>query len=138
MSQHPSLFVALRYRDPERAIRFMKEALAFEEHVVYRDAAGAIQHAELRFGNGMVMLGGAHCDDAADAEPAAAATAFSVYAVVADPDGHHARAVAHGAEVVYAPRDTEYGSREHGVRDPEGVAWSFGTYQPFAVPPGGP
>jgi uncharacterized glyoxalase superfamily protein PhnB len=27
-------------------------------------------------------------------------------------------------------RDTDYGSREYSVRDPEGHLWSFGTYNP--------
>jgi uncharacterized glyoxalase superfamily protein PhnB len=26
--------------------------------------------------------------------------------------------------------DTDYGSREFSVRDPEGNLWSFGTYNP--------
>jgi uncharacterized glyoxalase superfamily protein PhnB len=26
--------------------------------------------------------------------------------------------------------DTDYGSREYMVRDPEGNLWSFGTYRP--------
>ena len=29
-------------------------------------------------------------------------------------------------------RDTEYGSRDYGARDPGGNTWYFGTYQPFA------
>ena len=55
---------------------------------------------------------------------------FSLYIVVADPDAHHARAVAAGAEVVRELTDTDYGSREYGVHDPEGNSWSFGTYDP--------
>jgi len=27
-------------------------------------------------------------------------------------------------------QDTDYGSREYSVRDPEGNVWSFGTYRP--------
>ena len=33
-------------------------------------------------------------------------------------------------------RDTEYGSRDFSVRDPEGHIWGFGTYQPSREPTG--
>ncbi|MGX7676636.1 VOC family protein [Plantactinospora sp. DSM 117369] len=46
----------------------------------------------------------------------------------------YARAVAAGAEVVQEPRDTDYGSRDFLVRDPEGNRWSFGTYRGAAAP----
>jgi hypothetical protein len=43
-------------------------------------------------------------------------------------DAHHARAVAHGAEIVLELEDQSYGSRDYAARDPEGNLWSFGTY----------
>ena len=49
-----------------------------------------------------------------------------------DPDGHHDRAVAAGAELVMGLTDQDYGSREYAVRDPEGNVWCFGTYRPEA------
>ena len=62
--------------------------------------------------------------------PDALASTVSIYAVVADPDAHHAAAVAAGANVVRELEDMDYGSREYSVRDPEGNLWSFGTYRP--------
>ena|SRR5437868_611655 len=116
--EHPTVFPALHYADAHAAIEFLVEAFGAGKHAVYADDE-AVHHAELRFGNGIVMLG------SGDASA-------SVYVVVDDPDAHCARARAAGAEIVREPRDTEYGSREYGARDPEGNAWSFGTYQPFA------
>lgn len=55
---------------------------------------------------------------------------MSIYAVVADPDAHHAAAVAAGAKIVRELEDMDYGSREYSARDPEGNLWSFGTYRP--------
>jgi uncharacterized glyoxalase superfamily protein PhnB len=52
---------------------------------------------------------------------------------VPDPDRHHAKATAAGAQVVRGLEDTDYGSREYSVRDLEGNLWSFGTYDPYAV-----
>jgi uncharacterized glyoxalase superfamily protein PhnB len=49
--------------------------------------------------------------------------------VTDDPDRLFERAVAAGAEVTQPLHDTDYGSREFAVRDPEGNRWSFGTYR---------
>ncbi len=51
-----------------------------------------------------------------------------MYLVTDDPDGLYARATAAGAEVIRELNDTDYGSRDFSVRDPEGTIWSFGTY----------
>jgi hypothetical protein len=32
-------------------------------------------------------------------------------------------------EIISAPHDTDYGSRDFAARDPEGNRWSFGTYR---------
>jgi uncharacterized glyoxalase superfamily protein PhnB len=124
MDEHPTVFPTLRYRDAGLAIEFLQRAFGAEPHAVNRDDAGRVRHAELRLGNGMVMLGQAEAADGGD-----------VYVVVPDPDEHCSRAREAGAEIVREPNDTDYGSREYGARDPEGLAWHFGTYQPFAVAP---
>jgi len=125
--EHPTVFPTLHYDDATAAIDFLTSAFGAERHAVYADDDGKVQHAELRFGNGIVMLGPASSDFAADR-----GRGGGVYVVVADPDEHCARAQQAGAEIVRQPNDTEYGSREYGARDPEGNAWHFGTYQPFA------
>ena len=45
------------------------------------------------------------------------------------PDGLFARATAAGAEILAGLHETDYGSRDFAVRDPEGNRWSFGTYR---------
>jgi uncharacterized glyoxalase superfamily protein PhnB len=52
--------------------------------------------------------------------------------VVPDADAVYTRAQAAGATIVRSLRDTEYGSREFAVNDPEGHSWSVGTYDPWA------
>jgi uncharacterized glyoxalase superfamily protein PhnB len=44
---------------------------------------------------------------------------------VADAHGHHARAVAAGAEILRAPADHPYGERQYTARDPGGHQWTF-------------
>jgi uncharacterized glyoxalase superfamily protein PhnB len=55
----------------------------------------------------------------------------SVYIVVPDADAVHARAVAAGAVISTPLHDTDYGSRDFTVKDPEGNSWLVGTYDPW-------
>ena len=54
----PNIFPALHYRDPDAALEWLKRAFGFEEKAVYRGDDGAIHHAELRLGDGLIMFGG--------------------------------------------------------------------------------
>jgi uncharacterized glyoxalase superfamily protein PhnB len=54
------------------------------------------------------------------------------YVAVDDIDGLYDRARSAGAEVIMEITDTDYGSRDFSVKDPEGNVWSFGTYRPSA------
>lgn len=129
----PNIFPALRYRDAEAALEWLKRAFGFEEKAVHRSDAGVVQHAELRLGAGIVMLG-QHGDQGwmSGEPPRPLASTVSLYIAVDDPDGHHARAVAAGAWIVRELTDEPYGSREYGARDLEGNLWSFGSYDPYS------
>lgn len=119
----PNIFPGIRYREEHRAIDWLTRAFGFERHAVYEEPDGTIAHAELRLGSGIIMLGSPPEDE----------LGFCLYVYVEDVDAHCERAKAAGAEIVRPPRDTEYGSREYGVRDHEGHLWFFGTYMPAAV-----
>ncbi|MEV7013200.1 VOC family protein [Streptosporangium sp. NPDC051022] len=64
----------------------------------------------------------------ADAD-ASAPGSFGAYVVTDTPDELFARASAAGARPVREPYDTDYGSRDFTVLDPEGNRRSFGTYR---------
>lgn len=121
-----SLFPALSYADAPAAVRWLEDAFGFAAKAVYPTDDGKIAHAELRFGNGIVMFGSRRDDPG---NPWSTVD-FGIYVAVDDVDAHHARAAAAGAEIVKAPYDTDYGSREYHARDCEGRFWSFGTYRP--------
>jgi uncharacterized glyoxalase superfamily protein PhnB len=124
------IFPALRYRDARAAIRWLCDAFGFVEQAVYGEGE-RVDHAQLTCEGGMVMLGTARDDFFRMKTPRELGyAAGSIYVVVGDPDAHHARAVAAGAEIVRELTDQEYGSRDYSARDPEGYVWSFGTYQP--------
>ena len=97
---------------------------------------GTIAHAQLAFGNGMIMLGSTS-DDAfgrlqRPLDTPDSPVSMSAYAIVDDVDAHHARAVGAGARVVMPPEDQDYGGRLYACRDPEGNLWNFGSYDPWA------
>ncbi|MGW4747700.1 VOC family protein [Streptomyces sp. NPDC004290] len=132
MAGTPDICPTLRYQDAKAAIRQLTEGFGFSEHAVYEGEDGRVMHAELACGNGMVMLGSKGSGTAFDRLMAHGGPA-SVYVRVDDVDEHHARAVAHGIEIVMPPTDQEYGSRDYTARDAEGNVWSFGTYAPGAT-----
>ncbi len=126
----------LRYRDATVALDWLCEAFGFERGLVVPDGDGGLSHAQLHFGNGMVMLSSAR-DDAfgrlqTTPQEAGGVGTQSPYIVVADADAHHARAVAAGAAVVMPLEDADYGGRGYSCLDPEGHLWNFGTYDPWA------
>ena len=125
----------MRYNDAAAAIAWLCEAFGFEKHLVVPGEDGTIAHAQLVFGNGMVMLGSAGASDFDDLQkpPSAlgGAVSQSPYIIVDDADTHYARAVAAGAEIVIEIRDEDYGGRGYSCRDPEGHVWNFGSYDPW-------
>jgi uncharacterized glyoxalase superfamily protein PhnB len=47
----------LQYRDAPAAIEWLCRTFGFEKHLVVPGENGTILHAQLSFGNGMIMLG---------------------------------------------------------------------------------
>jgi len=131
-----TIMPAMRYKDARAAIDWLCSVLGFTKHAAYEGPDGKIMHAELALGGGMIMLGEARDDEygkgfKTPAELGGMETR-STYIVVADADAVYARAQAAGATIVRAIKDTDYGSREFTVKDPEGNSWSVGTYDPWA------
>ena len=131
-----TIISSMRYEDAGAAIEWLCGAFGFEKRLVVPGDAGAVIHAELVFGNGMIMLGSSH--DGGFDELLKPASEFggtvsqSVYGIGTAADAHHARAVAAGAEVVMELKDQDYGGRGYSCHDPQGQVWSFGTYDPWA------
>jgi uncharacterized glyoxalase superfamily protein PhnB len=130
-----TIIPSLRYRDAHAAIDFLCRAFGFDKRAVYADG-DVVHHAQLTFGNGMVMLGSASRDGAwseriVQPEDVGGRETQCPCVIVADADAHHARALAAGARIVDEPADQDYGGRAYSCRDPEGHMWWFGTYDPW-------
>jgi uncharacterized glyoxalase superfamily protein PhnB len=133
-----TIMPAMRYADAAAAIDWLCRTFGFEKHVVYPGEDGVIAHAELTFGNGMIMLGSAREDNygklVTTPGKVGGRTTQSVYVVVSDADALYSRVKAAGAEIVRELETTSYGSREFSCRDLEGHLWSFGSYDPWTAP----
>ena len=124
----PQVWPSLRARDARALIKFLTEAFGFTETAVYGDG-DTVHHAELAWPpGGGIMLGSAPAAGKDDPFPLQPGT-FGCYVVTDEPDKLFARATAAGATVLRELHDTDYGSRDFAVTDPEGNLWSFGTYR---------
>ena len=125
----------LRYHDAPAAIAWLCQALGFEQQLVVPDNDGGIAHAQLSFGNGMIMLASVIDSEYGRLmkQPGElhGANTQSCYLVVDDADRVYGRALEAGAEIVLDIKDEDYGGRGFTCRDPEGHIWSLGTYDPW-------
>ena len=132
-----TIIPCLRYRDAPAAIEWLCAAFGFVKHAVYADG-DTVHHAQLTFGNGMVMLGSA--DNTSEwgrqivqPDETGLRETQSPCVIVADCDAHYMRARAAGATIVQDIADQDYGGRGYSCRDPEGHLWWFGCYDPWAA-----
>lgn len=113
----------------ERAtLQHWVDAFGLELQAVFPDEGTAVDHAQLRLGEGWVMSG-TEREDGVGQPPGTGAT-YWVLTDAAAVDAVHERAVAAGATSLRPPNDPDYGGRECSLRDREGNLWSFGTYAP--------
>lgn len=134
MSSGSTIMPTMRYRDAHAAIEWLCSVLGFSKHVVYDGPNGTVGHAELVLGNGMIMLGSQKDDEYGKGFKTPGELGVetrSAYVVVADAEAVWERAKAAGAVVARPIQNTEYGSREFTLKDPEGHSWSVGTYDPW-------
>lgn len=126
----PTTWPILHCTDARAVVEFLAEAFGFVPVVVIpgENDPAQVAHSELKWPEGGgVMLGSIGHNDGpfANRPPGVA----SIYVVTDHPDDLFARAQRAGADVVMGLTDTDYGSRDFSVRDPEGNLWSFGTYR---------
>ncbi|NJO11627.1 MAG: glyoxalase [Leptolyngbyaceae cyanobacterium SL_1_1] len=133
--QFATIIPTLRYRDAAAAVEWLGQAFGFEKHLVVPGSDGTITHAQLVFGNGMIMVGTAHKDEFGRLQQPPsqvdAVVTQSPYILVEDVDQHYQRAIAAGAKIVLEIQDQDYGGRDYSCRDPEGHVWIFGNYNPW-------
>jgi len=137
-NQAKAVIPALRYRDAVAAIDWLTRAFGFEKQAVYMGPDNTVAHAQLTFGNGMIVL-----SSIADTPYGKLITqpdqigrreTQTPYLVVSDADAVYATAKAAGATILLDIKDMDYGGRAFTCSDPEGHIWNIGTYDPWAQP----
>jgi uncharacterized glyoxalase superfamily protein PhnB len=122
-----TFYASVLYEDADAAMSWLERTLGFERGEDHRDDEGNVQHAEMSLGSGVVGLGTA----GVGREPFRSLPAGPslIYCALDEVDSLYERARENGAEIALELMDTDYGSRDFTVRDPEGNLWAFGTYR---------
>jgi uncharacterized glyoxalase superfamily protein PhnB len=130
----PRISASLYYRDASRMIDWLCQAFGFEVRLKVEGEGGTIEHSELTYGDGLVMVGqertGAQTRfDSPSLSPlTAGGNTQGLMIYVDDLDAHCARARAAGARIVDEPQLHDYGDdywadRSYGALDPENHQW---------------
>jgi uncharacterized glyoxalase superfamily protein PhnB len=126
------IYPSLTYDDAPAAIEWLGRAFGFTTRFVVPGPDGRVEHSELSIGTGVVMISSPKTEDRRVSPKALTGIAQALSVFVADPDAHHATAVAAGARVIRPLQTEEYGARGYMALDPEGHVWYFGDYRPGA------
>jgi uncharacterized glyoxalase superfamily protein PhnB len=118
---------ALFYKDPMTALAWLEKAFGFERVMLITDNDGNLAHSEMRFGDGLIMIGTEWTDYVASPASIGGRNTQSLHVQLADGiDAHCEHARAAGAVIVRELQNQFYGDRTYSARDPEGHVWSFG------------
>ena len=131
----------LAYRDARRAISWLCDNFGFVKHAVYDGDDGSVMHAELSFGNGMIMLGSVKKDTeygqlVVQPDEIGGRETQTTCLIASDPDEIYRRAKAAGAQILMDIKDNDYGGRGFTCADLEGHIWNVGSYDPWGPRPG--
>lgn len=111
-------------RGGAQAIAFYKAAFGAEEIFRLTDPSdGRTGHAELRFGESIVMLSDEYPDFGAVSPDTIGGSPVTLHVSTKTVDADVALAVAQGATVLRAPADQTFGERSALVLDPFGHRW---------------
>jgi len=136
-SDWPRFSSAVFYQDAAAAIDWLCDAFGFQVRIKVEGEGGRIEHSELTYGEGLVMI--AQEDAAAQRtwkrsmrspRSLEGANTQSIMFYADDADAHCKHARARGARIVHEPETHDYGEeywadRSYGALDPEGHYWSI-------------
>jgi uncharacterized glyoxalase superfamily protein PhnB len=113
----PSFSSALCYRDPKAALKWLAAAFGFEAVMVITDAEGNVAHSEMRFGNGLVMIGSEWSADHKSPASVSSKNTQTVHVHLDDIDHRHCARAGGGAEIIQAPETQFCSDRTYRARD---------------------
>ncbi|MES2151707.1 MAG: VOC family protein [Pseudomonadota bacterium] len=127
---------SLRYNDAPKAIEWLCAVFGFEKHLIVPGENNSIRHAQLSFGNGMIMLASSSVENeygklVVQPEDIGGRQTQTISLVVNDADEVYRRVKQAGTPILIDLYDAEYGGRGFTCRDLEGHVWNIGTYDPW-------
>lgn len=112
----------LLYSDVDAMLAWLSRVFGMTERMRVPGPNGKTSHAEMGFGDGLVMMG---CPGPDYKNPKRlGVVTVLLFVNVDDVEAHFARAKAAGAEIVTELEDKPYG-RTYAAKDPEGHQWHF-------------
>lgn len=129
----------MRYRDALKMIEWLEKAFGFQKQAVYMAGETAVAHAQMTFGNGMIMLssvdnGSKASEFMTQPDQVGNRETQSACLIVSDCDAIYKTAKAAGARMLFDLSEMDYGGKAFTCADPEGHIWSIGTYDPWEEP----
>jgi PhnB protein len=129
-----SLTPYLTVNDAARAIDFYKRAFGAQEVARMDGPGGKIMHAELKFGDSMLMLSDEMPGAGGRSPKSLGGTPVNIFLYVKDVDSTFQQAVAAGAKGEMPVADMFWGDRYGKVTDPFGHSWSLATHKEDVAP----
>ena len=124
--RRPAFIPSVVYKDNRAALTWLQKAFGFEPSMVLTDSQDNIVHAEMSFGDGVVMIGSEYFSWTKSPTAVGGVNTQRIHVRLDNGiDEHCARARAAGAKIVGEPADQFYGDRTYGAQDPEGHHWTF-------------
>jgi PhnB protein len=111
-----------------RALEFYRDAFGAKERMRLEMPGGVIGHAEIQFGDSVVMLADEFPQMGAHGPAKYGGSPVSLHLYVTDVDAVVAKAVSLGAKVTRAVANQFYGDRSGTVTDPFGHTWNLATH----------
>jgi uncharacterized glyoxalase superfamily protein PhnB len=128
----PRISSGLVYDDPKAAIAWLCKAFGFEVQLKVEGDGGTIEHSELTYGGGLIMVGGPKPKFPSLQSPRASAghNTQSLMVYVDDVKAHCEQARAAGARITDEPSTHDYGEEywadlSYGCEDVGGHLWWF-------------
>lgn len=116
------------------AIDYYKEVFGATELLRIPQADGRIGHAELKFGDSVVMLADEFPEMKTVGPKTLGSSPVGILLYVEDVDATFAKAVSRGAKVQKPLADQFYGDRNGTVEDPFGHKWTIATHKEDVSP----
>lgn len=125
---YPQVIPYLAVHDGAAAMDFYCSVLGATESMRMPGPDGKIGHAEIKFGESVVMLADESPDFGNLSPKTVGGTPVGVCVYIDDVDAVHAKALAAGASESSPPTDQFYGDRSSTIIDPFGHMWHLMTH----------